>query len=174
MKRFCATLIFLIPFIVGCPQMAHKLKTVGKKKLPLTISYGYSREDNIFSDDRYRIHLNVYHTAPVSVAGKYVVRAYGDVFGAGGQENASDGDNYDGSEFLTFAPGSANGFEVFYYVNDPELAGNNLPSAKVEEVANMEFHISFTPSPDDPTWGPAASKFVVANGEGNWVYPRVD
>jgi hypothetical protein len=169
MKRYCAAVVLLIPFIVGCPQLAHELKIAGKKTLPLAITWHWDREDNIFIDDRYRVHLNIYHTAQHSVAGKYVVRAHGDVFGEGGQENGEAADNYDESDFLTFAPGRANGYRVFFYVNDPELASNNLPSEKVKELTNMEFEIEFMPSPDDPTWRLSRKKLVVRNGEGNWV-----
>ena len=163
--RLALLAVFIVP-IAGCNEIAN----IGKRELPLRISWYFSREDLPwpFYDDYYRVHLSFYHEAPNSVAGKYVVRAFGDVYGEGGQENEGVGDNYEESEFLTFAPGKANAFEAVYYINNPSLKTNDIPPKKVKEVANIVLTVEFIPSSDDPSYRRSVSKFVISNGDGNF------
>lgn len=153
--------LFTIP---GCDALA-------KKPASLAAVWSFQREDNWISDDRYRIVLTVYHTEPQSISGHYIVRAYGDVFGVGGQDNGTT-DNYDESPEMTMEPGEGGGFSCFYYINDPDLRKNNISVETVKMVTDMRFKINFVPSASESRVTATESTIAVSDGEGKFVYEK--
>jgi len=160
--------VAMAAFAVACggcgavEDVKQKVVDGGKREVSLKANYHIDREDNLFINDRYRVHLNVYHEEPAAITGKYIVRAYGDVFGAGGQENEGVGDNYDESPIATIPPGDAAAIHPFYYINDTALRGDDLSSDVAQKAVDMKIEVEFIPAPDDPKYRRTLRKFTAS------------
>lgn len=155
----------------GCDAVNEAVKNAAtthkhKQEASLSVQWWVDREDNLLISDRYRLHVEIHHQEPSAVTGKYIVRAYGDVFGAGGQQNAGIGSNYDESPGGAIPPGDANAYRVFYYINDPALLGDNLPVETVRKSVDMTVEMEFVPAADDPKYQKTVRKLVVSGGAG--------
>lgn len=135
-----------------------------RKQVPLAASYGWDREDNLLVDDKYRITITIYHTAPNPISGRVIIRAYGDVFGEGGEESPG-ADNYDFGDLANAPPGESGGYTALYYVNNPALRANNLPAETVKTNATMRFHVDFQPASSEKDWRPTTWKFEIRKGQ---------
>ena len=136
-----------------------------KKEVGTVCEFQTLRQDNLLIDDRYILECKFYHRKTRSIEGKYIVRAYGDVFGNGGEEN-QQADNYDESSSQVFAPGKANAFAVHYYINDPELKANNLSVDQVMQATDIRIEMEFTPTGDSAkTFKRETNTFLLNGGK---------
>ena len=165
MSRLCCfQVLFFTVSIVGCEQFQQSQKPMFS---PIA-SWYFQRDDNLIDDDRYVVRIDIFHDAAQTINGKYIVRAYGDVFGQGGQESSDTyGDNYDETDFKAFPPGSANAASFMYYINDPALAGsNNLSPEQAKAFADMTITIDFIPASTNEPYRGSSSTFIIAGGKG--------
>jgi hypothetical protein len=153
-------LILILSPIIGCEGV----RDFGKRDVKLAALAYVDREDNFLVDDRYRLNVVVFHEEPNSIKGKYVVRAYGDVFGEGGQVNPILGDNYDETTVSIMDPGRAGGMRWFYYINNPAVVQNNLDPDVVKAYVNMRIEIDFIPMVDDAKYKMTAATVQYARG----------
>lgn len=152
-------------FIVGCGEI-EKYQERQKPELPISATFAIERDDNLLEDDRYFIKLSIYHEAPQSVNGRFIVKAFGDVFGNGGQESSDTyGDNYDETDVMTIAPGSGNATRVHYYINDPNIVGNDLDPADIRKYADMRITVDFIPSSTDSPYRQTQAIFPIVAGK---------
>lgn len=139
----------------------------GRMPVDFAVAWRFSREDNWLVDDRYVVYLTVYHTGDQSICGKYIVRAYGDVYGTGGEDDGTT-DNYDESAEAVMEPGEASGSTFYYYVDDPELKENNLSIDEIKQATDMQFQIRFVPSSSEQRVHETSTSFTVSGGSGHF------
>ena len=158
--RFALLFAVVVMSISGCESA----RNFGKRHVKIASLAYVEREDNLLIDDRYWLRVVVFHEEPNSVKGRYIVRAFGDVFGGGGQANTNLGDNYDETSDAALEPGLASATRLIYYINNPAVMRNNLDPDVVKKSVNMRIEIEFIPLSGEPTYKRTAATLEYVRG----------
>lgn len=95
--------------------------------------------------------VTIYHTQPNPVSGRVIIRAYGEVFGTGGQ-SSDEANNYHFADLIDAPPGEGGGAKATFYINNPELRGNGIPAEKIKSAATMRFVVVYQPAVTEKIW----------------------
>jgi hypothetical protein len=136
-----------------------------RKTVPLRCARSYTRDNGVNGSNRYVFQLEIFHRADVPLSGRYIVRAFGDVFGNGG-ENSPEGSNYAFLDVVNDLPGESGGIKTRFYVNNAFLKNYGLDSEFVEATAFMKIQAEFIPSgSSEKDWKKTFWEFEVNKGK---------
>ncbi len=135
-----------------------------RKEVPLAVAYGWERDDNLLDNDQYKLNVQIYHKALNPISGRVIIRAYGDVYGKGG-EDAPSAHNYYFTDLVNAQPGQSGGFGASFYINNPALQQDNLPSDFIKTHVTMRFVVEFQPADFEKAWKASSWNFEIRNGQ---------
>ena len=118
-----------------------------KKELPVTFKEAIYRDDNLLDNDSYKQYIYIYHKSPNPVSGRFIIRAFGDVFGNGGE-----GSNYKFFDIVDSLPGIDISNNTYFLINNPALRQDNIPDETIEKNTTMRLKIEFQPVASEKEW----------------------
>lgn len=168
-KKSSDIIVWIIVGIVGLGYYYYETEKNPfdfRKEVPLAVAYGWERDDNLLGNDQYKLNVTIYHKALNPISGRVIVRAYGDVYGKGG-EDAPNAHNYYFSDLVNAQPGRSGGFDASFYIKNPALQQDNLPNDFIKTHASMRFAVEFQPADSEKNWKTSSWNFEIRNGEIN-------
>jgi hypothetical protein len=140
-----------------------------REPVPIQFSVQLVREGTgwkIWENGKFRFNVSIYHSAANPISGRVIIRAYGDVFGKGG-ENTPEAENYKFKDIVNAPPGESGGFTTFFYIKNPLLDDDVPMDIKMARAKNskMQFYTEFQPSDSETHWKKTTTRFEMRDGK---------